>query len=56
MTNAVYGYDVNLIVKLQFNESQVSEAKCAETYWTNYPRSEAMRDYSLLRNLFPKLA
>jgi hypothetical protein len=54
-----------LLLKLQFNESQVSEVKRAETCWTNYPRSEATWDYpmcefkcyySLLRNLFPKLA
>ena len=35
------------LLKLQFNESQVSEAKLAETCWTNYPRSEATRDYSM---------
>ena len=52
---------MKFIVKLQFNESQVLEAKRAETCWTNYPRSEATRDYpmcefkwyySLLRNVF----
>jgi hypothetical protein len=56
---------VELSRKVEGNESQVSEAKLAETCWTNYPRSEATRDYPLcefkwyhseLSNLFSKLA
>jgi hypothetical protein len=33
------------IVKLQFNETQVSEAKRAETCWMNYPTCEAKWGY-----------
>jgi len=39
------------VISVSCNESQVSEAKHAETCWTNYPTCEAKWGYNNVHNL-----
>jgi hypothetical protein len=39
-------YKRSTVISVSCNESQVSEAKRAETCWTNYPTREAKWDYN----------